>query len=735
MSDFSYAVDADGVATITWDCPGRTMNVMKFEGLSEMENLANTAFADDNVRGIVITSGKDSFSGGMQLSGFEQLRNVAVEESPAGLLEWMMAMHRLLRRLETGGKTASEFEGRKPVVAALPGTAVGIGLELPLACHRIICADNPLAKIGLPEIKVGLFPGAGGTTRLVRMLGLAAAGPWLFRGTLADPARAREAGFVHEVVPPDQLQARAREWVLNASDDDLVKPWDRKKFRLPGGSPYDPAGFQSFVGAPVMVNSRTFGVYPATTACLSAIYEGALVPFDTALRIEARWFSGLLMEPSTSSMIRTVFTDRKALAKGVRRPSGIERKRISRVGVVGAGMMGAGISLVAAKAGMDVVMVDRDQEFAEKGKERIAGILEKQVKRGRESLEFVQETLGRIKPASCVSELAGSDLVIEAVFEDPGVKAEVISKVAAEAGPECIIASNTSTLPIDGLADATTESERFVGMHFFSPVDRMMLVEVIRGRRTGDEAVARAFDFVQAVKKVPILVNDARFFYANRCIIPYINEGIRMAGEGIAPALIENSARLIGMPIGPLQLVDETSIDLAEQIAAATKAALGDTYADLDADRIISFLVARGRLGRRVGAGFYEYDATGRRTGLWQGLAEEFVPMVRQPDVEEVKNRLLLVQVLEAVRALEEGVLLDVREGDVGAVLGWGLAVWAGGPFSWIDMVGAGRAIEMSQDLTARHGPRFEAPKMLLEMAEKGQSFTADGRSGQLRDS
>ena len=359
MSDFSYAVDADGVATITWDCPGRTMNVMKFEGLSEMENLANTAFADDNVRGIVITSGKDSFSGGMQLSGFEQLRNVAVEESPAGLLEWMMAMHRLLRHLETGGKTASEFEGRKPVVAALPGTAVGIGLELPLACHRIICADNPLAKIGLPEIKVGLFPGAGGTTRLVRMLGLAAAGPWLFRGTLADPARAREAGFVHEVVPPDQLQARAREWVLNASDDDLVKPWDRKKFRLPGGSPYDPAGFQSFVGAPVMVNSRTFGVYPAATACLSAIYEGALVPFDTALRIEARWFSGLLMEPSTSSMIRTVFTDRKALAKGVRRPPGIERKRISRVGVVGAGMMGAGISLVAAKAGMDVVMVDR----------------------------------------------------------------------------------------------------------------------------------------------------------------------------------------------------------------------------------------------------------------------------------------------------------------------------------------------------------------------------------------
>ena len=727
MADFHYSTDADGVATITWDVPGRTMNILRIEGFIELGNCINAAMSDDNVRGIVITSGKGSFSGGMDLAGFEELTRLGFRESPGAVLEQMMGIHRLRRGVETGEKAADEFEGRKPVVAAIPGTAVGIGFELPLACHRIICADKPDVGIGLPEIKVGLFPGAGGTTRLIRKLGLAAAGPWLFKGTLADPRTALSSGLVDEVVEPDRLLESARQWVLEASEEDLIKPWDRKGYRIPGGTPYDREGFESFVGAPVMINSRTFGVYPAAKACLSAIYEGSLVPFDTAIKIEARWFTSLLMEPSTASMIRTVFTDRKALGKGVRRPAGIEAQRIAQLGVVGAGMMGAGIAQVAAKAGMDVVLLDRDQDRANGGKERVAGMLERQAGRGGSSREAVRETLSRIRPSSVLSDLRGCELVIEAVFEDPKVKTGVIAEVAACAGSDCVIASNTSTLPINGLAKAALHAGNFLGMHFFSPVDRMMLVEIIRGSGTGDKAVARAIDFVRAIRKVPIIVNDARFFYANRCIIPYLNEGIRMVGEGVSPALVENAAKLMGMPVGPLQLVDETSIDLAANIAAATKSALGNDYVDGDVDRIIDFLVKKGRLGRKVGAGFYEYGPKGKRVGLWSGLAAEFRPLSPQPDIEEVKNRLLLIQVLEAVRSLEEGVLTDVREGDVGAVLGWGLAVWAGGPFSWLDMIGAAAAADLSHELSACHGPRFKAPRLLLTKAANGEKFTAGG--------
>ena len=727
MADFQCSIDADGVATITWDVPGRTMNLMRMEGFTELGTLIDAAMSDGDVRGIVITSGKGSFSGGMELSGFEVLNRLGREDSPGAVFGQVMGIHRLLRRIETGGKGAREFEGRKPVVAALPGTAVGIGFEIPLACHRIICADNPDARIGLPEIKVGLFPGAGGTTRLIRRLGLPAAGPWLFRGSIVDPRKALSAGLVDEVVEPDRLQQRAREWVLTATDDDLVKPWDRKGFRIPDGTPYDRKGFENFVGAPVMVNSRSYGVYPAAKACLSAIYEGSLVPFDLAIRIEARWFTGLLMEPSTASMIRTVFTDRKALGKGVRRPAGVERQEVRRLGVIGAGMMGSGISQVAAGAGIDVVMLDRDQGKAEGGKDRIEAALGRNAARGGVSGEAAQQALSRIRPSSDFGDLQGCDLVIEAVFEDPRVKSDVIAEVAACVGPDCVIASNTSTLPIDGLAKAAANRDDFLGMHFFSPVDRMMLVEIIRGSRTCDRAVARAIDFVRAIRKVPIIVNDARFFYANRCIIPYLNEGMRMVGEGIVPALVENAARLIGMPVGPLQLVDETSIDLAASISAATRAALGDDYLDRDVDRIIGFLMDGGRLGRKAGAGFYEYGDDGRRIGLWPGLSAEFPPLPSQPDVEEVKNRLLLIQVLEAVRSLEEGVLTDVREGDVGAVLGWGLAVWAGGPFSWLDMVGTDGAVELSRRLAQRHGARFEPPGLLLSKAGEGGRFTNGG--------
>lgn len=435
-------------------------------------------------------------------------------------------------------------------MAALPGTALGLGLELPLACHRIIAADNPKAKIGLPEIMVGIFPGGGGTTRLVRRLGAMMAAPLLLEGKLNDPKGAKAMGVVDEVVPADQLLPRAKEWVLGAKDADLVKPWDAKGYKMPGGAPYHPAGFMTFVGASAMVTGKTMGVYPAAKGLLAAVYEGALVPFDTALKIEARWFTHVLMNPSSSAMIRSLFINKEALEKGAVRPA-LPDQSVRKLGVIGAGMMGAGIAHVAANAGIEVVLIDATQEAADRGKSHSEGLLDKGMKRGKVSAEKKAEVLGRIAATTDYAALSGCDLIVEAVFEDPAVKAEVTQKVEAAVGPDCIFATNTSTLPISGLAKASRDPAQFIGIHFFSPVDKMMLVEIIRGKATGDRAVAKALDFVRQIRKTPIVVHDARFFYANRCIIPYLNEGIRMVAEGVAPALIENAAKLVGMPLGP----------------------------------------------------------------------------------------------------------------------------------------------------------------------------------------
>ncbi len=393
------------------------------------------------------------------------------------------------------------------------------------------------------------------------------------------------------------------------------------------------------------------------------------------------------------------------------------------VGVLGAGMMGAGIAYVSANAGIEVVLVDQKQEAADKGKAYSTAILDKGIQRRKVTQAKKDEVLARITPTTDYGALAGCDLIVEAVFEDPKIKAEVTKATEAVIGDEAIFATNTSTLPISDLARASIRPEQFIGIHFFSPVDKMLLVEIIRGRETGERAVAKALDFARQIRKTPIVVNDDRFFYANRCIIPYINEGIRMVAEGVTPALIENSAKALGLPLGPLQLVDETSIDLGAKIARATRAALGDAYPDGAVDDVIFWMEAEGRLGRKAAAGFYAYDEKGKRTGLWEGLAAQHPVAEDQPDQPEVQHRLLMAQVLEAVRAFESGVLMDIREGDVAAILGWGFAPWSGGPFSWLDMLGLGRAVEICDDLTARHGERFAAPALLREMAEKGETF------------
>ena len=718
MTDFTYAVDADGVATITWDVTAKSMNVMSMAGFAELNAHIDTALADAGVKGVIITSGKKDFAGGMDLNVIAQMRTGGAQ----AIFDGVMQMHTVLRKIERAGMDPKTLKGAKPIAAALPGTALGIGLELPLACHRIIAADNPKAKIGLPEIMVGIFPGAGGTTRLVRKLGAMMAAPFLLEGKLSDPKSAKAAGLIDEVVAPDALLARAKEWVLAAQDADLVKPWDAKGYKMPGGAPYHPAGFMTFVGASAMVNGKTQGVFPAAKALLSAVYEGALVPFDTALKIEARQFTSVLMNPSSTAMIRSLFINKEALEKGANRPQ-VPDQAVKRLGVIGAGMMGAGIAYVAALAGIEVVLIDAAQEAADRGKAHSESLLDKGMKRGKVTPEKRAEVLARITATTDYAALSGCDLIVEAVFEDPKVKAEVTAKVEAAVAADCIFATNTSTLPITALAKASARPDQFIGIHFFSPVDKMNLVEIIKGRATGDRAVAKALDFVRQIRKTPIVVNDARFFYANRCIIPYINEGLRMVSEGVEPALVENAAKLVGMPLGPLQLVDETSIDLGVKIAKATLAAMGDAYPDGAVDAVIFRMADLGRLGRKANAGFYAYDDKGNRLGLWEGLQAEWPVRDGQPDVTEVQHRLLMAQVLEAVRALEEGVLTDIREGDVGAILGWGFAPWSGGPFGWLDIIGAARAVEICDALTTGFGARFAAPALLREMAAKSQTF------------
>ncbi|MDM7255303.1 MAG: 3-hydroxyacyl-CoA dehydrogenase NAD-binding domain-containing protein [Paracoccus sp. (in: a-proteobacteria)] len=719
MTEFTIQKDADGVAIITWDLPGKSMNVLTEAGTQELSDLIDDALADEAVKGIVITSGKKDFAAGMDLNVIARMKE---KNGAQGVFDGVMALHHLLRKIELAGMDLKTKKGGKPIAAALPGTALGIGLELALSTHRIFAAENPKAKIGLPEIMVGIFPGAGGTTRLVRKMGAMVAAPLLLEGKLNDPARAKAAGIIDEVVA-DPLAA-ARDWVLNAKDADLVKPWDAKGYKMPGGAPYHPAGFMTFVGASAMVHGKTMGVYPAAKALLSAVYEGALVPFDTALKIEARWFTNVLMNPSSGAMIRSLFINKEALEKGANRPEAPDQT-VKKVGILGAGMMGAGIAYVSAMAGIEVVLIDAKQESADKGKAYSTALLDKAISRKKSTEEKKAEVLARITATTDYDALQGCDLIVEAVFEDTGVKAEVTAKAEAVIPQDAIFATNTSTLPITELAKASKRPEQFIGIHFFSPVDKMLLVEIIKGKETGDRAVAKALDFVRQIKKTPIVVNDARFFYANRCIIPYINEGIRLLSEGVSPTLIENAAKMLGMPLGPLQLVDETSIDLGVKIAKATRAAMGDAYPDGAVDEVIFKMFDEGRLGRKSNAGFYTYDDAGKRGDFWEGLATLWPVSDDQPELTEVQHRLMMAQVLEAVRALEEGVLEDIREGDVGAILGWGFAPWSGGPFSWLDIIGAPRALEITEGLTERHGKRFETPALLRDMAAKGESFYA----------
>jgi 3-hydroxyacyl-CoA dehydrogenase/enoyl-CoA hydratase/3-hydroxybutyryl-CoA epimerase len=720
--NFTVETDADGIALVTWDMQGRSMNVLDVKTGEELHAIVDRLLADANVKGVVITSAKDTFSGGADLTMLESLSRIFTEEAKSKgeeaaatrLFEESRKVSLLYRRIETGGK---------PWVAAINGTALGGAFELCLACHHRVAADNPKTRVGLPEVKVGLFPGAGGTQRVARMMAPADALQVLLKGDQLRLSRAKAMKLIDAVVPAGELIAAAKDWIKAGGKP--VAPWDVQGFRLPGGPVYSKAGMMVFPPANAIYRRETYDNYPAARAILQCVYEGLQLDMDTALRVESRWFAKILRSPQAAAMIRSLFVSLGELNKGARRPTEVPPTKTSRLGIIGAGFMGAGIASVSAAAGIDVVLIDRDQEAADKGKANIQKAMTDQVNKGRLAAADRDAALARIMPSADYGALAGCDLVIEAVFEDRKVKAEALAKAKPALSENATLASNTSTLPISSLAAEFKEPERFIGIHFFSPVERMMLVEVILGKKTGDKALATALDFVRAIRKTPIVVNDSRGFYANRCVLNYIREGHLMLTEGVPPAMIENVARMAGMPVGPLSLNDEVAVDLAWKIVKATEADLGADAIDPKQKALLEEMVEkRGRYGRKNGKGFYDYPQGGPKR-LWPGLSE-LQPVKLNPDtidVEELKQRLLVTQALEAARTFEEGVVTDVREADVGSILGFGFAPFSGGTLSYIDMMGTKAFVDLCKRLEKKYGPRFKPSRLLRDMAAKGDTF------------
>src|SRR5215470_12772294 len=721
-TNFKLAIDSDGIALLTWDVPDRSMNVITLQGIEELSAIVEELAADAAVKGVVVTSAKEAFCAGADLTLLESLartfatlvKEQGEEQAAVRLFEESRKLSLLYRRLEACGK---------PWVAAINGTAVGGGFELALACHHRVAAQNPKTRLGLPEIKVGLFPGAGGTIRISRMLAPADALQFLLKGDQLRVERAKAMKLIDAVVPPDELIKAAKDWIKAGGK--AKNPWDVDGFRLPGGLVYSKAGMMTFPAANAIYRRETYDNYPAARAILQVVYEGLQLPIDQALRVESRWFAKILRSPEAASMIRSLFVSMQELNKGARRPKDVPPTALKKVGVLGAGFMGAGIAYVTALAGIEVVLIDRDQESADKGKAHSHKLMSEQVNRGRATAADRDALLARITPTADYAALKACDLVIEAVFEDRKVKAEAIAKAEAAMREGVIFGSNTSTLPITSLAQDSKRPAQFFGVHFFSPVERMMLVEIIRGKQTGPAALATALDYVRAIRKTPIVVNDSRGFFANRCVLNYIREGHLMLMEGVPAAMIENVGRMAGMPVGPLSLNDEVALDLGWKILKATEADLGPKAVDPEQKALLQELVEKqGRLGRKNGKGFYDYPQGGPKR-LWPGLAD-LQKTKLDPDkisVQKLKHRLLAVQALEAARCVEEGVITDVREADVGSILGFGFAPYSGGAISFIDMMGTKRFIDLCKELEKKFGPRFAPPNLLVDMAGKGETF------------
>jgi len=707
-------VDAEGIALLTIDYPGKTMNVIDQAFIDSLQRGIDRVAGDAAIRGAIVTSGKEAFVAGADLMAMEaNLDNTADDALPV-LFEKYGSLSRVYRRLETCGK---------PFVAAINGTAMGGGFELALACHHRVLADTPAAVVGLPEVQVGLLPGAGGTQRLPRLIGLQAAMPWLMEGKHAAPAKALEAGLVHELAAPAELIATARRWLLG--NPKAVQPWDEKGFRFPGGNALDPRVAPAFVVGNTMVLANTHQNLPAPLAIQSCLYEGSLLPIDKGLRIETKYLLTVARGPVSRGMIRTLFVNKTKAEKGLHRPAGFEPFKCRKLGMIGAGMMGGGIALTAAQRDIEVVLIDRDQAAAERGKAYAEKALAKQVERGRMAADKRDAILARITPSTDYERLRDADMVVEAVFEDRAVKAEVTKRLDAVLPETCVLASNTSALPISLLAQASARPARFIGLHFFSPADKMPLVEVIRGRDSSDATLAQALDFVAQLKKTPIVVNDARGFFTSRFIGAFIDDAIGMVAEGVNPAMIDHCARQAGMPVGPLAITDELSIELSVHAGQAQKKEFPELYKEGRSVPVLERLYALGRLGKKNGQGFYDHDLAGEGWGkrLWPGLAELYPRRAVQPSPHDLKQRILYVQALEAANAMQEGVLLSPADGDIGSILGVGFPAYTGGPFCFIDGIGLPAFVAEADRLADLFGEHLRPCALLREMAAQGQTF------------
>ena len=723
---FRTTIEADGLALILWDSPNRSLNVFTEEVIAELSALVDIIITTPEIKGVIIASGKpDSFSGGADLTMLEglsmrydsALHDKGADQAMQEFFEATRHLTLLFRKIETSGK---------PFVAAIHGVCVGGAFELALACHRRIVTSHPKTRLGLPEIKVGLFPGAGGTQRVARLMPTDQALQFLIKGEPVKPEFALKLGLIHEIVRADDLLETARQILRKGVS--AIAPWDEERFKLPSNKVFSPQGMMIWPAANALYRRETYDHYPAAKAILQSVHEGLQLPMDQALRVESRWFAYILRTPQARAMIRSLFVSLQELNKGARRPHNEPPNRIEKLGIIGAGFMGQGIAAVAARAGIDVIMIDRDESAAKQGRAAIEARLAESVGKGRLAADKAFETISHIKTGADYHALRECDLVIEAVFEDPAIKAAVLTQTGTVLG-DGIIATNTSTLPISGLAKALPQPKNFIGIHFFSPVEKMMLVEIIKGTETGDRALALALDFVRQIGKTPIIVNDARGFYANRCVGAYVLEGHLMLAEGVPPAMIENVARMAGMPVGPLALSDEVGIDLIWRIIKTTQHHLGPDAVDPRQVTILHNLVERdGRLGRKNKKGFYDYPAdraTNNQKRLWPGLADYTATLqdASSCDVAMLKQRFIIAQALEAARAYADGIVTDPREADIGAILGFGFAPFTGGPLSMIDHMGLAAFIAQCDHLRAVYGPRFDVPQALRDRENRGETF------------
>lgn len=708
----NYEQDEQGIVTLTMDMNGRSANVLNEQFFAALEETLHKLASDGSVKGVILTSGKKLFMAGADID------TMFASNDPQVHFDGSQAIKVLFRRLETLGK---------PVVAAINGTALGGGFELALACHYRIALDDDRIQLGFPEVGLGLLPGAGGVVRTGRLIGLQNALEWLSQNKKYSPKQAVQAGMIHAVASDmGDMLAQARAWI--AANPNAKAPWDAdKRYKIPGGSPSQPHIAQLLAIAPAVVRKETRGNYPAPHAIMSALVEGAQVDFETACRIESRYFTKLATGQVSKNMIAAFWTQLNQIKKGGSRPSAVPPQTTKKVGVLGAGMMGHGIAYVSAYAGMEVVMADATPEQAAAGKAKIAAIMERRVRQGRMAQGEMDEILGRVRETAVYDDLRDCDLIIEAVFENRDLKAKVTQMAEAVMDPAGVFASNTSTLPITGLAKASVRPEKFIGLHFFSPVHKMQLVEIIVGEQTDDETLAKAFDYVQAIRKVPIVVNDSRGFYTSRVFGTWTNEGMAMLAEGQHPHAIEMAGMQAGMPVGPLALMDEVSLSLAAHVRDQTIKDLAGTdeagklAVAHPAFAVLDKMLALGRPGRAAGAGFYEYGGAEKR--LWPELAEIFMDGQPQLSQQEMMDRLLFIQAIETVRCLEEGVLRSVADANLGSIFGWGFAPFHGGTLQFINAYGLDKFVARAQELAAAYGSRFAPPQMLQEMAAAGQTF------------